>query len=145
MTTEPVVSPHLPNLATAGWRYDIMVRVPWRYQRPEQNGDHLMTDQRWTSSQILALPMADNDAGAADIREYLTLLLLGVWQNRDAFNGKRPFGNSGWHYEIYDALADAGIVTPLVDEEGDRDYTAQQRWQMDRIIDDVISGLGATS
>lgn len=96
----------------------------------------------WTTAEILAMPMAPgNDADAEDIRDYLTTLLGAVWRDREAFNGKRPFGNSGWQYEIYDALARAGVV----DCPEGCEFTRQQLAEMDRLIDGVIGALGATS
>jgi hypothetical protein len=59
-----------------------------------------------------------NDAGAETIGEYLTFLLERVWVEGEGFSGKRPFGNSSWHYEIYEALADAGIIEATKDEDG---------------------------
>lgn len=63
-----------------------------------------------TAQQVLDTPLRDNDAGAATIRDYLTKLLLGVWEHKEGFDGKRPFGNSGWDYELYDGLARAGLI-----------------------------------
>jgi len=43
-------------------------------------------------------------------REYLCELLAAVWEQEEGFNGKRPFGNSGWQGDILDALADAKCI-----------------------------------
>ena len=32
-----------------------------------------------------------------------------VWEDRECFNGKRPFGNSGWEEDLY-TLVKAGYV-----------------------------------
>lgn len=55
---------------------------------------------------ILKAPMGENDAGAKTIGEYLIKLSHECWAQEDGFSGKRPFGNSGWVHEIYNALAD---------------------------------------
>ena len=61
--------------------------------------------------QVLNTPMLeDNDAGVSTIREYLCQLLLDVWKYGEGFNGKRPFGNSGWEHDLYYALAEAGLI-----------------------------------
>ena len=53
----------------------------------------------------------DSDAGEnITVRDYLRILLLTLWDEGEGFSGKRPFGNSGWEYELYDALMEAGYV-----------------------------------
>lgn len=71
-----------------------------------------------TARQVLNLPLPPNDAEAATIRDYLIALLALVWTDRECFNGKRPFGNSGWQYELYPALITAGLVAGQLDEDG---------------------------
>jgi len=71
-----------------------------------------------TSQEILDTPMRDNDANASTIREYLVALLRQVWTEAEGFSGKRPFGNSGWEYEVYDALVRYGHVSGVIDEDG---------------------------
>jgi len=67
---------------------------------------------------VLACPMQDNDAGADTIRTYLVALLAELWKHGEGFGGKRPFGNSGWEYELYEALARQGYITSTFDEDG---------------------------
>ncbi len=67
---------------------------------------------------ILDIEMAENDAGAATVREYLRALLVAVWEDGEGFSGKRPFGNSGWEYDLYTALINAGAVNGKLDEYG---------------------------
>lgn len=86
--------------------------------------------------------MQSNDAEAATVKDYLKKLLLGVWQDRDAFNGKRPFGNSGWQYEIYVALGRGGVIEIIFDEDGYVDSISdEQRDKADRLIDRAIEDL----
>lgn len=77
-----------------------------------------MTETRLTPAEILALPMQDNDADAATIRDYLVALLAEVWKWGDEFSGKRPFGNSDWWYELYLPLVKAGVIDGDIDEDG---------------------------
>lgn len=66
---------------------------------------------------ILETPMFVNDAGAATVGDYLAALFKIVWEQGE--NGiKRPFGNSGWQYEVYQALVAAGHVPGKLDEHG---------------------------
>lgn len=67
---------------------------------------------------VLACPMQPNDAKAATIRDYLVALLKKVWQENECFNGKRPFGNSGWEYDLYAPMVAAGLVAGEIDEDG---------------------------
>lgn len=71
-----------------------------------------------TPQEILDVPMRENDANASTIRAYLVALVREVWKEVDGFSGKRPFGNSGWQYEVYDALVTAGHVQGRTDEDG---------------------------
>lgn len=94
-----------------------------------------------TPEQILNTPMSDNDADAATIRGYLIELLKGVWTEKEGFSGKRPFGNSGWTYDLYAALGKAGYITCTHDEDGyveDCDDDAG-----DKLIAAAINALGS--
>lgn len=59
---------------------------------------------------VLDLPMGDNDANAATVRDYLKALLTKLWEKGERFSGKRPFGNSGWEQELNLPLVKAGLV-----------------------------------
>lgn len=69
---------------------------------------------------ILDLPMAMdyNDAKATTIRDYLKRLLVTLWEEKESFSGKRPFGNSGWQYDLYVALIKGGAIAGKLDSEG---------------------------
>ena len=44
------------------------------------------------------------------VREYFVELLATLWREADGFSGKRPFGNSGWNFEIEGALVESGKI-----------------------------------
>jgi len=47
----------------------------------------------------------NSDAGDnLTVRDYFYNLLRTLWIEEEGFSGKRPFGNSGWQYDIYNAL-----------------------------------------
>jgi hypothetical protein len=71
-----------------------------------------------TPAELLDLPMYENDAEAATIRGYLKAILLSVWLEGEEFNGKRPFGNSGWKGDVEVALIKAGVIEGSLDENG---------------------------
>jgi len=67
---------------------------------------------------VLALPMTDNDAGARTVKGYLVKLLDELWDEGEGFSGKRPFGNSGREYDLYQPLIQAKMVKGKLDEDG---------------------------
>lgn len=97
-----------------------------------------------TPQQILDLPLPDNDANAATVREYLLRLLGAVWEEREGFSGKRPFGNSSWEYDLYGALGRAGLVVMTYDEDGYiEDFPRGDQRKADRLIAEAIQNMGA--
>ena len=79
---------------------------------------------------IANIPMQDNDADAKTVKDYLKKLLLTLWEKQDGFSGKRPFGNSGWAYDLYASLIKCGAVCGLLDNDGymaDIDYEAADK------------------
>jgi hypothetical protein len=92
-----------------------------------------------TVRKYLDTPMQDNDANAETIGEYLKNLLLALWDEKDGFSGKRPFGNGGWEYELYAALISAGYVDGSFDEDG---YIESVDYELaEEIIRETIKGI----
>jgi hypothetical protein len=52
------------------------------------------------------------------IRAYLHALLQAMWREGESFSGKRPFGNSGWEYDIIAPLVKAGAIKGVIDKDG---------------------------
>jgi hypothetical protein len=96
-----------------------------------------------TPEQILNTPMADNDADATTIRGYLVELLKQVWIGQEGFSGKRPFGNSGWTYDLYAALGRAGHISYTADEDGYCEECDDDAG--DKLITAAINALGAST
>ena len=68
---------------------------------------------------ILRLPMdADNGAGARTVEGYFRALLLGMIEEKEGFSGKRPFGDSGWEYDLYWALINGGYNVGRIGYDG---------------------------
>ena len=62
----------------------------------------------------------DSDAGDnITVRDYLFELLDTLWFEEEGFNGKRPYVNSGWQYDVYHALAKAGFIASTTNRWGD--------------------------
>lgn len=94
-----------------------------------------------TSSDVLDALMGEgNDADAGTVRDYLVELLRTVWIEDEGFSGKRPFGNSGWKYEVYEALAKEGLISAKFDSDGYLDHCDTDA--ADRLVLSAIEWLG---
>jgi hypothetical protein len=94
-----------------------------------------------TARRVLDLPLPDNDAEAATVRDYLTALLSLVWEHEQGFSGKRPFGNSGWQYEVYGPIVRAGLLPGTFDEYDELGGEFDHR-EADRLIQAAVAELG---
>jgi hypothetical protein len=97
-----------------------------------------------TGRRVLALPMEENDAGQTTIHGYLVALVDGVWEEREGFSGKRPFGNSGWEWELYAALSHGGLIPGIFDKDGYADpflMSPETRKRADTLIGLAIGAL----
>ena len=73
------------------------------------------------------------------IRDYFKRLLLTMWDEKERFSGKRPFGNSDWEYDLYLPLIREGIVEGELDEYNDIIEFDQE--QADQLIKAAIYSL----
>lgn len=89
---------------------------------------------------VLDLPMPDNDASASTVRDYLIKLLGLVWEHQECFDGKRPYGNSGWEDELFSPLFRAGLVEGTVDTDGYMETVDAPKAR--QLIADAIQELG---
>lgn len=74
-----------------------------------------------TNKEILKLRFySDYLRKEISIEEYLKLLLIKLLQETEGFNGKKPFGNSAWIYDLAYCLCTNGIIKSqeIEDEEG---------------------------
>jgi len=58
----------------------------------------------------------DNDL---TVKGYLRLLLTNLWDKGESFSSKRPFGDSGWEYDLYIPLILSGAIKGEIDQYGD--------------------------
>lgn len=90
-----------------------------------------------TIQRVLGLELGENDSGEPTVRAYLAHLLADVWRDGEGFNGKRPFGNSSWEYDLYLPLIKAGLIRGKLDEDGyidDVDANAANKLIHDAIL-----------
>jgi hypothetical protein len=72
-----------------------------------------------TLDEILALKTMRHDLNEEiTLRQYFYDLMSTLWCEGEGFDGKRPFGNSGWDYDIYKALIRHGLIVGSLDEDG---------------------------
>ena len=88
---------------------------------------------------VLDIPLGDNDADAATVRGYFKAQLRMLWRKGEGFSGKRPFGNSGWEYDLDAALIQAGRVPGKLDGDGGGDV--EDRETTDALILAAIDAL----
>jgi hypothetical protein len=50
------------------------------------------------------------------VKDYLARLLVRLWQYRESFDAKRPFGESDWYCSLIDALIDCGYIQEETEE-----------------------------
>ena len=68
-----------------------------------------MTNEEAKAALDVELP--ENDADAGTVRGYFKELLCSLLIEEESFSGKRPFGNSGWRYDIIEPLHHAGFCS----------------------------------
>ena len=95
------------------------------------------------TSRLLALELGENDSGASTVRGYLVALLDQLWREDECFSGKRPFGNSGWQYDLYGPMVKAGIIRGKLDEDGCIEEADVRR--ADELVLAAIASLGQPS
>lgn len=91
----------------------------------------------------------DSDIGnQRTVRDYLYQLLLTLWQKQDGFSGKRPFGNSGWEFDLIRPLVDQGFIKGSVTIDpkwGSSDYQYDQKAAhayIEKLIEYAFYNLG---
>lgn len=96
-----------------------------------------------TPTEILDIPLSEKaagESGATTIRGYLVALVREVWREGECFSGKRPFGNSGWPWDIYASLIAAGAMAGKFDEYGYPE--PDDPTEGDRLILSAIDAMG---
>lgn len=109
----------------------------------------LPADRRPSDNRLLAAldVKFDSDAGEGlTVREYLHKLLEMVWVETEGFDGERPFGNSGWYRDVWEALAKAGFIKSTVKTYGNgnsawTDVEIVDRAAADAFVRDIIRAM----
>jgi hypothetical protein len=94
-------------------------------------------------SDIMSLPLNNSSYDPGEtIGTFFYQLFNELWIQGERFNSKRPFGNGGWHYDIYAVLIRNGLIPGELDNDGyvdkvDADYA--QNWVSTHIITRLFS------
>lgn len=87
-----------------------------------------MADNKFEKA--LALKLRADEFEDLTIKQYLFNLLTTLWREGESFSGKRPFGNSGWEYDLYHPLVEAGLIKGRIDSDGYLDECdTKQGWK----------------
>lgn len=126
----------------AGWGDSPAVTPHPTLRRPD--GGPVVLDEVLATPLGLDGSLAD-DPGADTVRGYLMALLARLWEEGGNFSSKRPFGDSGWRWDLYPALERAGYVAGVMDERGyvRPDADPADRNAYDALILAAINYLGA--
>lgn len=62
-------------------------------------------------NEILDAKYEFRDCSAKNLRGYFHQLLCTLWDQGEGFDGKRPFGNSGWDMDICICLVATGALS----------------------------------
>ena len=83
-----------------------------------------------TNKEILNLEFESSDLERIiTVREFFKELLTALFKEGECFSGKRPFGNSGWDYDLCVCLAQNEIISGTTSEYGgftDWDYDSKE-------------------
>lgn len=94
-------------------------------------------------SDILDLKFKSDDLGTeVTIRKYFHILLKTLWQEREGFDGKRPFGNSSWDADVIKCLVENKLIKGTIDEYGyleKVDWDKANKFVSENIIDEIFN------
>lgn len=82
---------------------------------------------------ILDLRFISDDLGKeVSVREFLCALLQTLWEEKEGFSGKRPFGNSAWDADLAKCLIEHKAVKGTLDSDG---YIESCDWdEVDKVV-----------
>lgn len=82
------------------------------------------------NKEILELKFESTDLGREiTIKDFFKELLITLFKKGEGFSGKRPFGNSGWDYDLCVCLAQNGVIDGH--NEINPDYPEDEYWEYD--------------
>ena len=89
----------------------------------------------------LDMKFRSDDLGEITFREYFHKLLQTLWYEDEGFSGKRPFGNSGWSWDLIRGLVAKGLVAGSFDKFGDVDVDIAEATDLIETMISVMCGV----
>jgi hypothetical protein len=71
------------------------------------------------------------------IRDYFCELIMTLWEDKEGFSGKRPFGDSGWEYDLYKPLIINNVIEGRLDDDNGIEYVDKE--QANNVIKSLIA------
>lgn len=95
-----------------------------------------------TNKEILELKFESSDLGKEiSIKDFFKELLTTLFKEGECFSGKRPFGNSGWNYDLRVCLAKNGVIEGKCFQYGDLEDWDYDSKEADSKILELIKEL----
>jgi hypothetical protein len=108
-----------------------MSKVCLKERKEKQMNDELAT-------KILNTPI-ECEFEEFTINQYLCELLITLLVKRESFNGKHPFGDSGWENYLLESMAKGGFIEATFDSEGYLDKISKEEEEKTfELIKDVV-------
>jgi len=60
-----------------------------------------------------------------------------LWEDKEGFSGKRPFGDSGWEYDLYKPLIINNVIEGRLDDDNGIEYVDKE--QANNVIKSLIA------
>lgn len=89
------------------------------------DGEHYVPKPKALTDKSLLGALAvrfDFEGSNISVRDYLRMLLETLWDEQEEFSGKRPFGNSGWDYDIIQPLVVEGFIKGKINIKDDPEF-----------------------
>ena len=75
------------------------------------------------------------------LRQYFYDLMSTLWCEGEGFDGKRPFGTSGWDYDIYVPLIKHRLIKGEYDEENEYIKNLDEAEASDFVLTKILHPL----
>jgi hypothetical protein len=124
----------------------VIRRVQWIQQYDYRSNAHEVNNMKnldmiEKAKTALDMKFDSDDLGPVTFREYFHRLLQTLWYEDEGFSGKRPFGNSGWSWDLFRGLVACGVIKGSVDAYGDLDIDRLEASVMITTMISVMCGV----
>ena len=76
------------------------------------------------------------------VKGFLKELLATLFKEQDCFSGKRPFGNSGWDYDMAKCFVENKIIPGTIDDSDEDDiYYDYKQSDFDNTVIEIVKNI----